>query len=74
LNYHVDHNHSTHKQEATGVARAAAAVGVPCIISFTVETNGRLPCGASLATAITTVDDALEHAVSALCEALKVAL
>jgi S-methylmethionine-dependent homocysteine/selenocysteine methylase len=30
-------------QEALGVVRAAQAVEIPCVISFTVETDGRLP-------------------------------
>lgn len=48
----------THTAEATGVARAAAAHGLPSVISFTVETDGRLPSGEPLGAAITTVDDA----------------
>ena len=44
--------------EAIGVARAAAAVGLPCAISFTVETDGRLPSGESLRDAIERTDDA----------------
>lgn len=44
--------------EAIGVARAAAKVGIPLAISFTVETDGRLPSGTTLADAITAVDDA----------------
>lgn len=46
----------TNLPEAIGVARAAAEVGVPSVISFTVETDGRLPTGMSLAEAITSVD------------------
>lgn len=42
--------------EALGVARAAADVGIPAVIGFTVETDGRLPDGTSLADAIATVD------------------
>jgi len=42
--------------EAIGVARAAAAVGAPCVISFTVETDGRLPSGESLGEAIAATD------------------
>jgi homocysteine S-methyltransferase len=42
--------------EAIGVARAAAALGKPCAISFTVETDGRLPSGESLAEAIDATD------------------
>jgi S-methylmethionine-dependent homocysteine/selenocysteine methylase len=44
--------------EAIGIVRAARAVGLPIAISFTVETDGRLPDGTSLAEAITTVDAA----------------
>jgi S-methylmethionine-dependent homocysteine/selenocysteine methylase len=44
--------------EAAGVARAARAVGMPIVISFTVETNGALPTGQSLADAIAQVDEA----------------
>jgi S-methylmethionine-dependent homocysteine/selenocysteine methylase len=42
--------------EAIGVARAAAQVGLPCAISFTVETDGRLPSGQELREAIEQVD------------------
>ena len=42
--------------EAIGVARAAAALGKPCAISFTVETDGHLPSGESLAEAIAATD------------------
>jgi len=42
--------------EATGIARAAQAAGVPCSISFTVETDGRLPSGQSLRAAVEQVD------------------
>lgn len=44
--------------EAIGVARAAQAAGLPCVISFTTETDGRLPSGESLREAIMRVDDA----------------
>jgi S-methylmethionine-dependent homocysteine/selenocysteine methylase len=43
--------------EAIGVARAAAVVGLPCAISFTVETDGRLPSGERLRDAIERTDD-----------------
>jgi len=45
-------------EEAIGVARAAAAVGVPSVISFTLETDGRLPTGQPLDSAIAEVDEA----------------
>ncbi len=48
----------TYAEEAIGVARAAAAVGLPAVISFTVETDGRLPSGQTLGDAIAQVDDA----------------
>ena len=48
----------TYADEAIGVARAAAAVGLPAVISFTVETDGRLPSGQTLGDAIAQVDDA----------------
>ena len=45
-------------EEAVGVARAAVAAGIPSAISFTVETDGRLPSGQPLGEAIAQVDDA----------------
>ena len=47
----------TYVDEAIGIVRAAAAVGLPVIVSFTVETDGRLPSGQTLAEAVTAVDD-----------------
>jgi homocysteine S-methyltransferase len=44
--------------EAIGIVRAARAAGLPVAISFTVETDGRLPAGIPLARAIAEVDDA----------------
>ncbi len=38
--------------EAIGIAKAARAAAMPVVISFTVETNGRLPAGHSLRSAI----------------------
>ena len=52
----------THAEEAIGVARAARAVGMPVVISFTVETDGRLPTGQSLEDAIAQVDAATDNA------------
>ena len=46
----------THTGEAIGIARAAQAHGMPSVISFTVETDGRLPSGETLQEAILTVD------------------
>ena len=47
----------TYSDEAIGVTRAAAVAGLPVAIAFTVETDGRLPSGESLARAIQRVDD-----------------
>jgi S-methylmethionine-dependent homocysteine/selenocysteine methylase len=47
----------TYAQEAIGVTRAARANGMPVAISFTLETDGRLPSGQALADAIAQVDD-----------------
>jgi homocysteine S-methyltransferase len=48
--------------EAIGIARAAVANGIPSVISFTVETDGRLAAGQSLREAIAAVDDATARA------------
>jgi S-methylmethionine-dependent homocysteine/selenocysteine methylase len=48
----------TYADEATGIARAAAEAGVPAVISFTVETDGRLPSTQPLADAIAQVEEA----------------
>lgn len=48
----------TYAEEGVGVAAAAAESGVPSVIGFTVETDGRLPSGASLGEAIERVDAA----------------
>ena len=45
-------------EEAIGVARAARNAGMPAAISFTVETDGRLPTGQSLRDAIEETDAA----------------
>ena len=44
--------------EAIGITRAAQAEGIPVVISFTLETNGRLPSGQPLGEAIDEVDQA----------------
>ncbi len=46
----------TNAEEAIGIARAARAHDVPAVISFTLETDGRLPDGQPLAAAIARVD------------------
>jgi len=48
----------TYAEEAIGIARAAVRVGMPAAISFTLETDGRLPTGQSLKDAIAAVDAA----------------
>jgi S-methylmethionine-dependent homocysteine/selenocysteine methylase len=46
--------------EAIGIARAAKAVAMPCVVSFTVETDGKLVGGASLREAVERTDDATD--------------
>ena len=48
----------THAGEAVGMVRAAEEADIPIVIAFTLETDGRLPSGQSLAEAIGEVDDA----------------
>lgn len=48
----------TYPAEAIGIARAAARHGLPHVLSFTLETDGNLPTGQSLQTAIAEVDTA----------------
>ena len=48
----------TYAEEATGIARAAGLVGLDVALSFTVETDGRLPSGQRLGDAISQVDEA----------------
>jgi homocysteine S-methyltransferase len=47
----------TYVDEAIGIARAAEDAGLPVVISFTVETDGRLPSGQPLGEAIAELDD-----------------
>ncbi|HEX3289160.1 MAG TPA: homocysteine S-methyltransferase family protein [Mycobacterium sp.] len=46
----------TNVNEAIGIVRAATAAGIPATMSFTVETDGRLPTGQPLHEAIEQVD------------------
>lgn len=46
----------TQADEATGFVLAAKDVSLPCVVSFTVETDGNLPTGQSIAAAIEQVD------------------
>jgi S-methylmethionine-dependent homocysteine/selenocysteine methylase len=48
----------TYADEAIGVTRAAQAAGMPAAISFTTETDGRLPSGQPLGEAIDETDEA----------------
>ena len=52
----------TYVDEAIGVVRAAGSVGLPVVISFTVETDGVLPSGEPLGDAIARVDDTTDGA------------
>jgi homocysteine S-methyltransferase len=47
----------TYAEEAIGLTRAAVEHGLPVAISFTLETDGRLPSGQALGGAIQQVDD-----------------
>ena len=51
----------TYSEEVIGVTRAARAVGMPVAISFTTETDGRLPSGQGLRAAIDQVDEATDR-------------
>lgn len=42
--------------EAIGIVTAAQDIGIPVVVAFTVETNGSLPSGQTLAAAINEVD------------------
>ncbi len=52
----------TYAAEAIGLTRAAQSAGMPVVISFTVETDGRLPSGQTLKEAVAQVDDATGRA------------
>jgi homocysteine S-methyltransferase len=52
----------TNTQEAIGIARAARSAGLPVVLSFTLETDGRLPTGQTLQQAIEEVDAATDNA------------
>lgn len=50
----------TNVPEAIGIAKAAKSLGIPVAISFTVETDGRLPTGDELSEAVNAVDGATD--------------
>ncbi len=50
----------TYADEAIGVTRAAQKAGLPVAISFTLETDGRLPSGQALGEAIEQTDEATD--------------
>lgn len=54
----------TQSDEAIGVVRAAQKLGLPVVVSFTVETDGRLPTGQPLGEAIISVDKATDGAAA----------
>jgi S-methylmethionine-dependent homocysteine/selenocysteine methylase len=47
----------TYADEAIGIVRAASRAGIPALVSFTVETDGRLPGGEALGEAIERIDE-----------------
>jgi homocysteine S-methyltransferase len=51
----------TNTPEAIGIVRAARNFGLPVVISFTLETDGRLPTGQRLQDAIDAVDAATDR-------------
>lgn len=55
---------AAYTDEAIGFLRAAAANGLAPVVSFTVETDGRLPDGTALGEAILQVDDATDGAAA----------
>ncbi len=53
-----------YNEEAIGIVNAAKKNSIPVIISYTVETDGKLPSGDSLEDALTTLDKLTENYVS----------
>jgi S-methylmethionine-dependent homocysteine/selenocysteine methylase len=54
----------TYAEEAIGIVRAARRADIPAVVSFTVETDGRLPSGQPLAEAIELVDEETDSAAA----------
>jgi len=52
----------TYTDEAIGITRAAQAADLPAVISFTLETDGKLPSGQLLGDAIEEVDSETDGA------------
>lgn len=50
--------------EAVGIVRTAGAAGLPVVISYTLETDGRLPSGQTLGSAIRETDAATDGAAA----------
>ena len=50
----------TSEEEAIGIVRATSAANLPVVISFTVETDGRLPTGSPISEAIQNTDSATD--------------
>ena len=46
-----------YREEAVGIIRATREAGMPAVVSFTVETDGRLPTGETLGDAILRTDE-----------------
>ncbi len=57
-------------EEAIGIVLAAQKYEIPVVISFTVETDGRLPSGQPLGSAIEEVDEATKKRTSVLHDKL----
>ena len=53
-----------YNEEAIGLVKAAKKNGLPVVISYTVETDGKLPSGQSLKDAITSLDKITDNYVS----------
>ena len=54
----------TYPDEAIGIVEASRHAGIPVAVSFTVETDGRLPDGTPLGDAIRRVDEATDGAAA----------
>lgn len=54
----------TYPAEGLGIAQAALDAGIPAVLYFTLETDGRLPDGSSLGEAIALIDDVTDGYVA----------